>query len=150
MGNGDFSFPGVPNRPVPPNDYRLGLPPELAPPEESPEQELDWFEREGEFELPKFKYEEVYETILEKFKERLPLDFVESFKNASSGSFDLIIKIDFLIPAPFNFRVGPKQINVSNYITEFAQSNFGNIIRLVLLVFVCLYFIVSILGVIFT
>jgi hypothetical protein len=121
-----------------------------VPPDDVTEKPLEYYERgEGKYDLPKYKYKDVYDKLYDKFKEKLPLDFLDKFKNASSNSSDLIIRIDFSLPNPFNVHVGPEQINLSEIITDFAQSNTGNTIRLVLLVMICLYFIVSVLGVIF-
>jgi hypothetical protein len=61
----------VPNRPVPPgkgsdSNSFSGSVPLFKNPGEVTERPLEYFEREGEFELPKFKYEEVYDTLYEK------------------------------------------------------------------------------------
>jgi hypothetical protein len=154
LGNGGFNFSGVPNRPVPPSasngDSFSGSIPSFDSPGEVETKPLEYFEREGEFELPKFKYEDVFDTIMEKFKDKLPIEFVESFKNASAGNFQLKFTIDITLPQPFEVHIGPHNVDVGGYITQFANTSFSNTIRLILLCGVCIYFLVSVLAVIFS
>jgi hypothetical protein len=75
---------------------------------------------------------------------------MNKFKNPSTGSFQLNFKIDIMLPEPFNVRIGPFEVNIGEYIKTFADSSFGNIIRLILLCIICLYFIVSVIAVIFS
>jgi hypothetical protein len=151
LGNKTFGLPQSPGYAVPPSNTVSGSPPNLGLPDEITPEPLEYFEREEDkFKLPKFKYEEVYDTLKDKIKEKIPLEFLDDFESgSSSGMSDLIIKIDFSLPEPFNLRIGPQQINVSEMITDFAESSYGNIIRLILLCCVCLYFIVSVFCVIF-
>jgi hypothetical protein len=149
LGNGGFSVPQNPGNAQFPESFNGSLP-SLEGVGEVTTKPLDYFERQGEYELPKFKYEDVFDKIMGNFKEKLPVDFVESFKNASAGNFQLKFTIDFTLPQPFDMRVGPQVINVGDYITKFADTSFSNTLRLILLCGVCIYFIVSVLGVIFS
>jgi hypothetical protein len=154
LGDGGFRVPGLPNRPVPPKDSSgnafSGGVPIFESPGKVTEKPLEYFERQGEYELPKFKYEEVYDTLSDKLEQKIPMGFLDKFKNASSGSFQLKFKVDFMLPEPFDVRVGPWEVNIGEYIQNFADSNFGKIIRLILLCLVCLFFFVSVLGLIFS
>jgi hypothetical protein len=151
LGNKNFGLPQNPGYALSPENSFSGSSPSFGLPGEVTPEPLEYFEREeGDFKLPKFKYEEVFDTLMEKFKDKLPIDFVDSFKNASAGSFQLKFTIDFSLPNPFNVRVGPHNVDVGGYITQFANTSFSNTIRLILLCCVCIYFIVSVLGIIFS
>jgi hypothetical protein len=151
LSNKNFGLPQNPGYALPPENSFSGSSPSFGLPGEVTPEPLEYFEREeGDFKLPKFKYEEVFDTLMEKFKDKLPIDFVDSFKNASAGSFQLKFTIDFSLPQPFNVRIGPHNIDVGGYIAEFAGTSFSNTIRLILLCCVCIYFIVSVLGIIFS
>jgi len=111
---------------------------------------LTYFERKGFGELPSFRYDILYDELSEKVENKFGLQSLsDKFQNPSAGDFDLSFTIDFQLPEPFNVHVGPHKVDVQEYIDAYAALPIANIIRLILLAYLGIHFIIVTVNIVF-
>jgi hypothetical protein len=151
LGIPNFQVPGKPALPVFSISIGGGEVPDLEEPETVDRKELKYFERkenfkEGKYELPEFKYDDLYTELLDKFKDKFSLGWLDRLKNPSGYGVDLSWTIEFKW---FNLHVGPYKCDVRKKINEFAATRESEIFRMILLVLLCIVFIMAILDLVF-
>ncbi len=109
---------------------------------------LTWFERSAEeFGFPTFKYEELYDSVEEKIREKINLDWLDGLKNpASGGGVDLSWTVDFTW---YNQRYGPWTFDFRDALDGYLKMQIARILRLIILFFVCAVFLMSVLDLVF-
>lgn len=142
-------YNGGPGLPSLPGIGGGSLPSFEGPSESNPfeTQPLIWFERgEGDFDFPTFKYEDLFDSIEEKFKEKFPLDWLEKLTTTDGTKIDLSWKVEF---DWYEQKYGPWEFDLSEHVEAYEKMDISRIIRLILLFILCWIFLNSVLSLIF-
>jgi hypothetical protein len=130
----------------------------LVLPSDVSEHPLTYFERKGFGELPSFSYEGFFKDLSKKLEDKFGEKLEEKFglvllserlTHPSSGNKDLSFTIDFQLDDPFNVHVGPRKIDVGKYINDYASLPIASIIRLILLAYLGICFVLAVVKLIF-
>lgn len=118
----------------------------MRPAEEKP---LQYFERSTGSTFHRFKYEELFEELGKKLNEKIPTEWAWKLTNGNTSSYavNTTWRIDFQI---FGLKIGPYSLDLREYVNDFATLHISRVIRLVLLFVLCVYFLLSILNLLFT
>jgi hypothetical protein len=113
--------------------------------EKVPLQYFEWSEEK--FGFPSMKYDEIFTGLVDKLKEKLPLSWVDQLSNvSSSSSYDLswVVEFDFE-----GSHFGPWSFDLGKKIQEVALTDFARMLRLFFLAFICIVFVLQVLGLFF-
>ena len=135
--------PGLPDNTRRPIGDVPGLPGPSEPVEKQP---LEYFERKEDSMFPEFKYEELFEELMDLVKEKIPLDWTDGLKNGNGGQIDLRWKVHFTL---WNQSYGPWEFDLRDYVDEVSTYDIVRILRLIALFVLCVFFLLAVMDLIF-
>lgn len=132
------SAPGMPFKPTPGGFGRSTS----GPSDEDPKTPWRYFER-TEDDWPEFNWEKMFDELGDKLKEKIPLDWVKQFTNPQRGNIDLSWTFRF---EWYGNTYGPLKIDIREHLERCKAYPIVNIVRLVILAFVGITFIMAVLN----